>query len=672
MTYLLYVAILVLAVREDARPAPVPGGYRVVLRDRPFVRLALTNVAMIAVGWGVFTWIVPPYAREEIGVGPRLIGILLFANALTVVLAQIPVARLAEGRRRAVWMATGALPVRRRLPARARRGPASATRRAARGGGPRRLRRVLPHDGADAARRRPGPARAARALHGDDRALLVARPRARADAGNAAVGASRRRRRSCAAGVAPAAGLAAFALERELPSAIRLTPRPDDRARRVASPGARARRTARIRRVGDLEIVIAALFVSAAGLNALANWLEVPYPIPLVLGGLVLGLVPGIPDVQLDPDLVLLVFLPPLLYSSAFFADLRALREDARVITLSAHRPRPGDGRGGRRHRARVDRPAVGDAFALGAIVAPTDPAAATAIMRRIGAPRRMVNILEGESLFNDATALVAYKLAVAAAVGETFSAGHTVLEFFLEAGGGIAIGLAVGWVIGEVRKRVTDINTEFTISLFSAYGAFIPADQLGVSGVLAVVACGVYLGFRAPEIASPESRMQADGLWAILAFLLNAVLFILIGLQLPVDRRRAQRPPHGRGDRLCGGGLRGGDRVRFAVELPRHLHHPGVDRRPWQRARRADWRTRVIGSWAGMRGAVSLAAALALPLTTDAGDAAPGRELISSSPSRDPLHRGRQGLTLPWLIRRLGVIDDGTEEENEEVRARL
>src|SRR5215216_3277246 len=145
-----------------------------------------------------------------------------------------------------------------------------------------------------------------------------------------------------------------------------------------------------------------------------------------------------------------------------------------------------------------------------------------------------MVNVLEGESLVNDATALVAYKVAVAAAVGASVSAGHTVFTFFGDVAGGIAIGLAVGWVIAEVRKRVNDVNTELTISLFSAYGAFIPADQLGVSGVLAVVACGLVLGFRAPEIASPESRMQGFALWSILTFLLNATLFILIGLQLP------------------------------------------------------------------------------------------------------------------------------------------
>src|SRR5947199_1345636 len=200
--------------------------------------------------------------------------------------------------------------------------------------------------------------------------------------------------------------------------------------------------------MGDLQIVIAALFVSAAGLNALANWLDVPYPIPLVIGGLALGLVPGIPDIHLNPNLVLLVFLPPLLYSSAVFGDLRALRSDARVISLNAI----GLVVVTAAAVAVIARELIGlpwaMSFALGAIVSPTDPAAATAIMRRVGAPRRLVNVLEGESLFNDATALVAYKVAVAAAVGQSVSAGHTVFEFVRDVAGGVAIGLAVGWVI--------------------------------------------------------------------------------------------------------------------------------------------------------------------------------------------------------------------------------
>jgi CPA1 family monovalent cation:H+ antiporter len=425
--------------------------------------------------------------------------------------------------------------------------------------------------------------------------------------------------------------------------------------------------------VGDLQIVIAALFVSAAGLNALANWLDVPYPIPLVVGGLVLGLLPGIPDIQLNPDLVLLVFLPPLLYASAFFADLRALRSDARVISLTAI----GLVLATAAAVALIGHELIGlpwaIAFALGAIVSPTDPAAATAIMRRVGAPRRMVNVLEGESLFNDATALVAYKVAVAAAVGGSVSGWHTVLEFFRDAGGGIAIGLAVGWLIGEVRKRVSDINTELTISLFSAYGAFVPADQLGVSGVLAVVSCGVYLGFRAPEISSPESRMLADGLWSTLTFLLNAALFILIGLQLPVIVGGLSGRPAGEvigyATAVCATVIA----VRFLWNFIVTWLVRTIDRRASQLARRASWRNRVVGSWSGMRGAVSLAAALALPLHTDAGDPLPGRELIQFITFALILVTVLgQGLTLPWLIRRLGVVEDGSEEEREELRARL
>jgi Na+/H+ antiporter len=425
--------------------------------------------------------------------------------------------------------------------------------------------------------------------------------------------------------------------------------------------------------VGDLQIVIAALFVSAAGLNAVANWLKVPYPIPLVIGGLALGLVPGIPDVHLDPDLVLLVFLPPLLYSSAFFADLRSLRADARAISLNAI----GLVLATAGAIAVIAHEMIGlpwaMSFVLGAIVSPTDPAAATAIMRRVGAPRRMVNVLEGESLFNDATALVAYKVAVGAAVGAGVSASDTTLQFFGDVAGGIAIGLAVGWAIAEVRKRVTDVNTELSISLFSAYGAFIPAAELGFSGVLAVVTCGVYLGFRAPEIASPESRMQSYAMWSIITFLLNATLFILIGLQLPVI-------VDGLGGRSAGEVLGYAAVVCAAVIAVRFLWNfivtfivRAVDRRPSQLARRASWRSRVVGSWAGMRGAVSLAAALALPLHTDAGAPLPGRDLIQFITFALILVTVvGEGLTLPWLIRRLGVVEDGTDEESEEIRARL
>ena len=425
--------------------------------------------------------------------------------------------------------------------------------------------------------------------------------------------------------------------------------------------------------MSDLQIVVAALFVSAAGLNALANWLDVPYPVTLVLGGLVLGLLPGLPDIQLDPELVLLIFLPPLLYSAAFFADLRTLRADARVIALQSI----GLVIATAALVAAIAHQLIGlpwaMSFVLGAIVSPTDPAAATAIMRRVGAPRRLVNILEGESLFNDATALVAYKVALAAAVGAGVSASHTVFEFFGDAAGGIAIGLAVGWVIAQVRRRITDVNTELTISLFSAYGAFIPADQLGVSGVLAAVTAGIYLGFRAPEIASPESRMQGAAMWSVLTFLLNATLFILIGLQLPVIVGGLAGRPAGEvvgyAAVVCATVIA----VRFLWNFAITFLIRAIDRRPSQVARRASWRIRVVGGWSGMRGAVSLAAALALPLQTDAGAALPGRALIQFITFALILVTVvGEGLTLPLLIRRLGVVGDRTEEENEELRARL
>src|SRR5918996_3850672 len=206
--------------------------------------------------------------------------------------------------------------------------------------------------------------------------------------------------------------------------------------------------------MSEIQIVLAALFIAAAGLNALANWLNVPYPITLVIGGLIIGVLPGIPSVHLEPDLVLLLFLPPLLYASAFFADLRAFRADARVIGLQAFGL----------VLATASVVAVGAhelvglswamSFVLGAIVSPTDPLAATTIMGRVGAPRRLVNVIEGESLVNDATALVAYKVAVAAAVGETVSVGDAAGEFFLDVAGGVAIGLVVGWAIANVPQR--------------------------------------------------------------------------------------------------------------------------------------------------------------------------------------------------------------------------
>lgn len=423
----------------------------------------------------------------------------------------------------------------------------------------------------------------------------------------------------------------------------------------------------------DIEILIGALFVSVAGLNALASWLKIPYPIPLVLGGLALGLVPGVPSIQLDPDLVLIVFLPPLIYATSFFADLRALRQNLRPILLLSI----GLVLATTTAVAAIAHQVMGLdwalAFALGAIVSPTDPFAATTVMRRLGAPRRLVNVLEGESLVNDASALVAYKVAVAVAVGGSFSAGHAGVEFVGGAAGGIAIGLAVGWVIAQIRRRISDPITEMTISLFTGYAAFIPANSLGCSGVLAVVAAGIYLGFRAPELTDARTRLETFPLWSVLSFLMNAFLFMLIGLQLPivVDGLGAYTMGEVIGYAALVVGAVIGVRYLWLFTTPYLIR--ALDRRESQRARRGPARERIVGGWAGLRGAVTMAAALALPFNTDAGAPLADRDLIIFLAFAVVLVTiVVQGLTLPILVRRLGVIDDGEEEEREEIRARL
>ena len=423
----------------------------------------------------------------------------------------------------------------------------------------------------------------------------------------------------------------------------------------------------------NIDVFIVAMFVAVVGLNAVANWLTVPYPIVLVLGGLVLAVLPGMPTIELEPDLVLVIFLPPLLYSAAFFSDLRALRDDLRAISTTAI---------GLVLLTMVAVAVLGHeviglswamAFALGAIVSPTDPVAATAIMRRVGAPRRIVNIVEGESLVNDAAALVAYRTAVAAAVGGSFSLVDASMEFLGAAVGGVAIGLAVGFVITEIRRRLDDIPTEITISLFTGYAAFLPADELGLSGVLAAVTAGIYLGFMAPQIASPQMRLQGLAVWEILTFLLNATLFILIGLQLPVVVEGIKDLSATEVAWYCAlvCAVVIGARFLWGFTVPYVIR--ALDRRPAQRERRVGAAPRIVVAWSGMRGAVSLAAALALPLQTDAGAPLPDRDLIQFITFAVILVTVvGQGLTLPALIRRLGVQQDASEEEAEEVRARL
>ena len=263
----------------------------------------------------------------------------------------------------------------------------------------------------------------------------------------------------------------------------------------------------------DNEVVLLGLIVSVTALLVLATLIRIPYPILLVIGGLALGFVPGLPDVTMAPELVLVAFLPPLLYSAAFFASLRDLRANVVPISILA----VGlvlltmVGVAVVAHEA-IDGLPWGAAFVLGAIVSPTDPIAASAIARRLGVARRVVSIVEGEALINDGTALVAYRVAVIAVITGSFAAWHAPLRFVVSVVGGVAIGLGVGVVIRQVRRRLDHPPTEITIGLVSGYLAFLPADALGVSGVLAAVTVGIYMGWHTPELTTPQTRIAGQG----------------------------------------------------------------------------------------------------------------------------------------------------------------
>jgi monovalent cation/hydrogen antiporter len=414
-------------------------------------------------------------------------------------------------------------------------------------------------------------------------------------------------------------------------------------------------------------LVALGLILAVATMLAIAPALRIPYPILLVLGGLVIGVIPGMPEFELPPELVFFGVLPPLLYSAAFFTSLRDLRATARPIGLLAVGlvAVTTVGVAVVAHEF-VDGLTWPSAFVLGAIVSPTDPVAATSIARRLGVPRKLVTIVEGESLVNDGTGLVLYRVAVAAVVTGSFSAYYTGGLFLVSAGGGIVVGLGVGWLVRQIRKRLDNPPAEITISLLTGYVAFIPAELMGVSAVLATVTAGIYLGWHTPELTTAQVRLQGLAVWEIVQYLLNALLFVLIGLQLPVvidalgDLSAAQLVGYAAVVSLTVIVLR----VAWVFAV---LHAP-----KWIARRMSNWRGAVFLSWAGMRGAVSLAAALALPLQTDAGTPFPGRDLILFLTfSVILVTLVGQGLTLPLVIRVLGLEDDGVDDR-EDSKARI
>lgn len=434
----------------------------------------------------------------------------------------------------------------------------------------------------------------------------------------------------------------------------------------------------------QLEIIIG-LLVAVAVLATLATRIRIPYPILLVVGGSVLGFVPGLPRVRLDPELVFLLFLPPLLYVSALFTSWRDFRANVRAISLLAF---------GLVLMTTVVVAAVAHAviglswpaaFVLGAIISPTDAIAATAIAQRLGVPGRIVTILEGESLINDATGIVAYRVAVAAVVTGAFSLWEAGLQFVVGAAGGIAVGFAVGWLVVWTRRHVSeDPSVQNVVSLLTPFVAYLAAEELPhgmwvglsdlfgtpenlhFSGVLAVVTTGLYLGRKSPTITSSGTRLQGFATWELITFLLNGLIFVLIGLQLgnvvgELDRYTV-------GELVLYGAL-----VSLTVILVRVLwvfpatYLPRkVSRRLRERDPSPSWRNVSVIAWTGMRGVISLAAALALPLEGSGGPFQERDLIVFLTFCVILATLVVQGLSLPFLIRLLGLEDDHIGEEEE------
>jgi Na+/H+ antiporter len=426
--------------------------------------------------------------------------------------------------------------------------------------------------------------------------------------------------------------------------------------------------------MGQIESLVF-LLGAAALLAQLALSLRVPYPVLLVLGGLVIAFVPGLPNVQIPPEAIFLIFLPPLLNFAAFFSSPLDLRAHLRpilllavglvlvttaVVALVAH--------------LLVDVPWAA-AFVLGAILAPTDPVAAEAVFRRLGMPGRIGTVVEGESLINDGTGLVAYRVAVAAVLSGAFSVWEAGLQFLLVSAGGIVVGLVLGMVVLPLWARVREPSIFIALSLLTAYATYILAEEiLHVSGILAVVSYGLYRGWRDPRIFPDAStRMRNISFWEVLVFLLEAMLFVLIGQQLPSivegiqDRSVLQVLLYAAV--VCGAVL--GTRIVWFFTTPALL--PVLDRLLRGTYQRSRWQERLVMGWSGMRGAVSLAAALAVPLTTQTGDPFPARDLILFLTFSVILFTlVLQGLTLGPLIGALKLEEEGDDGTLEELRARL
>jgi Na+/H+ antiporter len=426
--------------------------------------------------------------------------------------------------------------------------------------------------------------------------------------------------------------------------------------------------------LAGLELVLLLLAVSV-GLRLVAERLRIPYAAVLVVGGLLLALIPGLPRVTLDPDVLFLIFVPPLLYSGAISFPFREFRREfgpilrlsvlmvlvsTAAVAVVAHRLYPAF--------------SWAAAITLGAIVSPPDPVAVLSIMRSVRVPREITSILEGEGLLNDATALVIYRLAVVAAVTGAFSLSHAAFQFVAAAGGGIIIGLIIGIVVARVHRVTRQVPVvSSTVSLLTPFASYLLADLVGASGVLAVAAAGMYAARKVPIVMGSALRMQVTGMWTVVSFMLESLVFILVGLELPYVARALDTLPLS--ELLWEGVIVSVCiiAVRIAWVFPSTYIFRAFGR--WVRHSNEPlppWRSVLFIGWAGLRGADSLVLALALPLQTATGAPFVARgQIIFITFCVIFITLVLQGPTLAPLARRLDG-GDNLEEAAEEAHARL
>lgn len=425
--------------------------------------------------------------------------------------------------------------------------------------------------------------------------------------------------------------------------------------------------------MSDLEIVIALVAVAVV-LVRLADLVAIPYPIVLVVAGVLIGLIPGAPGAELPPEVIFLVFLPPLLFSAGQSTSPAELREETgalgglviglSIVTMVAVAAVA---------EAMIPWMNWTEALLLGAIVAPTDPVAAIATFTRVGVPQRVARLVEGESMVNDATALVLYRVFTIAVVSGSLTIHLAIRELIVAVIGGVAIGLAIGWLAVRLQRRLADPALSILLSVAVAYGAYLTADHIGASGVLSAVTAGLFVGTASRIGTDAETRLNGIAFWGTFVLALNVLLFILLGLKLPSIIESVEKVMTVR--QMVGYGVI----VSFVVIAVRLAWQfgPVTIGRYFSPALRFDtgdgWKERLVVGWAGMRGGVSLAAALSLPLVLDSGAPFEGREvLIFLTVAVIVATLILQGLTLPLLIRRIGLDPDGGEWSPNEAKSRV